>query len=131
MDKRILDIGCAKYQIDRNALFLFMEEAAGNRENPCCGSEEGESDAAANLCADQAVEQIFWEVLELYNEYNETGNLDTLVQLKCRLEEASLRYRSLPLAEEVLSINSCLPYERRIPCGNMARLVQSNDGSEY
>ena len=131
MDKRILDIGCAKYQIDRNALFRFMEEAAGNRENPRCGSEAGESDAAANLCADRAVEGIFWEVLELYNEYNETSSLDTLLQLKCRLEEASLRYRSLPLAEEVLSINSCLPYERRIPCGSMVRSVPSNDEGEY
>ncbi len=55
------------------------------------------------------------EVMQLYNEYARTENLDVLVRLKDKLEQVSLRYKSVALAEEVLNINSCLPYERRVP----------------
>ena len=93
MQKYIFDIGRAKYQLNTEA---FSPLRDGGNE----------------------VDEVFEEVMQLYREYARTGSMDVLVSLKCRLEEVSLRYRSMALAEEVLAINSCLPYERRVPCQN-------------
>lgn len=92
---RILDIGNARYRIDRSALKRFMLEAQES-------------------AAKESLDAIFDEVMGLYGEYAVTGKLDVLMKLKCKLEQVSLRYKSLELAEEVLNINSCLPYEWRV-----------------
>lgn len=92
MEKYIFDIGRTKYKINTDAFAVLIEE--GHRE----------------------IERTFDEVMQLYREYARTGSADVLVSLKCRLEEVSSMYGSVALAEEVLHINSCLPYERRVPC---------------
>ena len=120
MDKRILDIGNARYKINRKALCQLMEQvkrnAATGAPDACRGAKEGACNAdEEKICADESLECIFTEVMLLYNEYARCESMDALIRLKCKLEEVSLRYRSLVLAEEVLNINSCLPYERRIP----------------
>lgn len=105
MVRSILEIGNAKYRIDRGVLNRLFREASHSAsdggETTSCGSEE-------------PLEVVFNEVMGLYNEYAVSGRLDVLLKLKCRLEQVSLRYRSMALAEEVLTINSCLPYEWRI-----------------
>jgi len=121
MVKRIIDIGYAKYRIDRQALCVFMEEAkhtpAASAPEGCrCADGEPEAADAVEESSDQEVERICGEVMQLYREYARSESMDILVRLKCLLEEVSSRYRSLALAEEVLHINSCLPYERRVPC---------------
>lgn len=120
MERHIFNIGYAKYRINTDALSVFMEEAKNSateeQADPYCDAEKGAGNT--KVCADRAVEDVFAEVMHLYHEYAGSQNMDALVRLKCRLEEVSLRYRSFVLAEEVLSINSCLPYERRVPCGN-------------
>ena len=63
---------------------------------------------------DQEITSISEEVLSLYQDYQRCQNIEVLVKLKCRLQDVSVRYKSHVLAEEVLSINSCLPYELRI-----------------
>lgn len=95
MVKSILDIGNAKYRIDRSVLRRFMRDA---RES----------------YAEESLDAVFDEVMGLYGEYAVTGRLEVLMRLKCKLEQVSLRYKSLELAEEVLNINSCLPYEWRV-----------------
>lgn len=118
MVKSILGIGNAKYKIDCNALTRFKLEAQQYvvASAALYGDEaEGPSDCGAGtLPVDASLETIFAEVMQLYNEYARSESLDVLVRLKCKLEQVSLRYKSLALAEEVLSINSCLPYERRV-----------------
>ncbi len=120
MVKSILAIGNAKYEIDRNALTRFMREAQQSavthgvhEKGEHRGPDGGE---AAAFFADEPIEGLFAEVMQLYNEYATSEHLDVLIRLKCKLEQVSLRYRSHALAEEVLNINSCLPYEWRVRC---------------
>lgn len=118
MVRSILEIGNAKYKIDRYALSRFKQEA---RQHAACNTEAGAEigvlpfGGSDGSSVDASLDAVFGEVMKLYNEYARTESLDVLVLLKCKLEEVSLRYRSLALAEEVLNINSCLPYERRVP----------------
>lgn len=116
MVRSILEIGNAKYRIDRGTLRRFMREA---RQSTWPREGSGEvCDAAAAPCG-ESLEQVFNEVMGLYNEYAVTGRMEALMKLKSKLEQVSLRYKSLTLAEEVLNINSCLPYEWRV--GNLQR----------
>lgn len=118
MVKSILEIGNAKYKIDRLALGRFKEEA---RQNAMAGSDEREllpEMASGGASLDESLDTVFQEVMQLYNEYARSESIDVLMRLKDKLEQVSLRYRSLALAEEVLNINSCLPYERRVPSGS-------------
>jgi hypothetical protein len=110
MDKRIFDIGCAKYKIDTEALRVMIEES---RESACASGDAQEADNGADRISPSS-EQAFLEVMELCKEYSRTQSLDVLVKLRSKLEEVSMKYRSMAMAEEVLTINSCLPYERRI-----------------
>jgi len=123
MVKCILDIGNAKYKLNRNALSLFMQEAQ-QHDAASPGSDDDE-DQGSRYCEtpflDASLERVFNEVMQLYKEYAISESLDVLIRLKYRLEQVSLRYRSLALAEEVMNINSCLPYERRVPCNNGQR----------
>jgi hypothetical protein len=120
MVKRIIDIGYAKYRIYRHALCVFMEEAkqvtAASPPEGCRGADgEPEGADAVEEGSDEELERVCAEVMQLYREYARSESMDVLLRLKCLLEEVSSRYRSLALAEEVLHINSCLPYERRVP----------------
>ncbi|WP_129126390.1 hypothetical protein [Geomonas oryzae] len=113
MVRSILDIGNAKYKIDRLALCRFREEA---RRNADAGADERKAEPCdARPSIEESLDCVFMEVMQLYNEYARTESLDVLVRLKDKLEQVSLRYKSVALAEEVLNINSCLPYERRVP----------------
>ena len=121
MVKCILDIGNAKYKIDKNSLNLFMQEVRGTDFAPYTDSSEDQGSFDGANCghlAKVAPDRIFREIMQLYNEYARTENLDVLVKLKVKLEQVSSQYKSLVLAEEVLTINSCLPYERRVMCNN-------------
>jgi hypothetical protein len=119
MEKHIFDIGRAKYRINTDAFGALMELGGDRAERlpqGCPGAVPGQLDAAAAAAGQRLeIEAVFEEVMRLYREYARTGSMDVLVDLKCRLEEVSLRYQSIALAEEVLNINSCLPYERRVP----------------
>lgn len=114
MVRHILDIGNAKYRLNKNAISEFILEvrhqSAASRPELASGGGED-----AKPPADEALEAIFRDVMQLYNEYARTESLDALIQLKMKLEQVSLRYRSVALAEEVMNINCCLPYERRVP----------------
>lgn len=112
MVRSILDIGNAKYKIDRLALCRFREEA---RRNADAGADERKAEPHLGTSIEESLDCVFMEVMQLYNEYARTESLDVLVRLKDKLEQVSLRYKSVALAEEVLNINSCLPYERRVP----------------
>lgn len=120
MVRSILEIGNAKYEIDQDALKRFMREArqsAALRGEIDDGKEKVLTySASVSPPAEASIEAVFDEVLQLYNEYARNDDLDVLMQLKAKLEQVSLRYKSLALAEEVLNINSCLPYERRVTC---------------
>ena len=120
MVKSIIEIGNARYEIDRNALRLFMREAqesAAMQGVPGVGEQQSQDGSeTAAFSADEPIEIIFNRVMQLYNEYTISGSLDVLIELKCMLEQVSLKYKSLALAEEVLNINSCLPYEWRVRC---------------
>lgn len=120
MVKSIIEIGNARYEIDRNALRLFMREAqesAAMQGVPGVGEQQSQDGGeTAAFSADEPIEITFNRVMQLYNEYTISGNLDVLIELKCTLEQVSLKYKSLALAEEVLNINSCLPYEWRVRC---------------
>ncbi|MBU5612766.1 hypothetical protein [Geomonas azotofigens] len=113
MVRSILEIGNAKYKIDRIALGRFKDEVRQNwtKVSPDVAVPE----AGRELSLDESLDAVFKEVMQLYNEYAKTESIDVLLRLKDKLEQVSLRYKSLALAEEVLNINSCLPYERRIP----------------
>lgn len=115
MVRSILEIGSAKYKIDKYALGRFKEEVL---QNVPAVDDEGEAVAETSGCSgslDESLEQVFAEVMQLYNEYARSESIDVLLRLKDKLEQVSMRYKSMALAEEVLNINSCLPYERRIP----------------
>lgn len=120
MVRTILEIGNAKYEINCDALKRFMREA--RQSAVLRGELEDEKEkvltysAGAKSQVEASIDTAFDEVLQMYNEYARTEDLDVLVQLKAKLEQVSLRYKSLALAEEVLNINSCLPYERRVTC---------------
>ena len=120
MVKSIIEIGNARYEIDRNALRLFMREAqesAVMQGVPGIGEQQSrDGGETAAFSADEPIEITFNRVMQLYNEYTISGSLDVLIELKCMLEQVSLKYKSLALAEEVLNINSCLPYEWRVRC---------------
>ena len=120
MVKSILAIGNAKYEIDRNALTRFMREAqqsAAMQGVSDIGEQQSPDGREAEaFSADESIDTIFIKVMQLYNEYATSEHLDVLIRLKCKLEQVSLRYRSHALAEEVLNINSCLPYEWRVRC---------------
>lgn len=120
MVKSIIEIGNARYEIDRNALRLFMREAqesAAMQGVPGIGEQQSQDGGeTAAFPADEPIEITFNRVMQLYNEYAISGSLDVLIELKCTLEQVSLKYKSLALAEEVLNINSCLPYEWRVRC---------------
>ncbi|BCG46708.1 hypothetical protein GEOBRER4_n1517 [Citrifermentans bremense] len=120
MVRSILEIGNAKYEIDQDALKRFMREArqsAALRGELDDGKEKVLTySASVSPPAEASIDAVFDEVLQLYNEYARNDDLDVLMQLKAKLEQVSLRYKSLALAEEVLNINSCLPYERRVNC---------------
>lgn len=120
MVKSIIEIGNARYEIDRNALRLFMREAqesAAMQGVPGIGEQQSQDGGeTAAFSADEPIEITFNRVMQLYNEYTISGSLDVLIELKCTLEQVSLKYKSLALAEEVLNINSCLPYEWRVRC---------------
>jgi len=114
MARNIFEIGSGKYQFDQKTFNSFLEESR-NRP-PACGAAEvpgaGQSGGAVN---DLEMQGIFEEVMALYHDYMNCQNVEVLLRLKSRLQEFSLRYRSHVLAEEVLNINSCLPYEHRVP----------------
>ena len=120
MVKSIIEIGNARYEIDRNALRLFMREAqesAVMQGVPGIGEQQSrDGGEPAAFSADEPIEITFNRVMQLYNEYTISGSLDALIKLKCKLEQVSARYKSFALAEEVLNINSCLPYEWRVRC---------------
>lgn len=119
MVRRILDIGNSKYKLNKNALSEFILEA--RHQHAASHYMDGEShDPRECQSADESLDLIFREVMQLYNEYASSESLDALIRLKSKLEQVSLRYRSLVLAEEVMTINSCLPYERRVPSGGAA-----------
>ena len=111
--RHIFEIGNAKYQLNKNAISEFILEV--RHQNPVyCPGFASEEVGDAKSQAEEALDGIFREVMQLYNDYARTENLDTLMKLKTKLEQVSLRYRSVALAEEVMSINCCLPYERRL-----------------
>ena len=118
MTKDIFGIGSGRYIFDKKTLDSFIEEARHRSvgEEPVLHRDH----FAAGTDGDPSEEEIlhvFEEIMSLYHDYMRCQSIDLLVRLKDRLEEFSIRYKSLVLAEEVLSINSCLPYEKRISSG--------------
>jgi hypothetical protein len=113
MVRHICDIGRGRYKFDKNTLDSFLEEA---RNRPTTGDAET-PDVARGAEGQDDGEMLgtFDEVMSLYQDYMRFQSVDLLIQLKRRLEQASIRYHSHVLAAEVLTINSCLPYEHRIP----------------
>ena len=114
MVRHILDIGSGRYEFDKKTLDSFIEEA---RNRPTEGGIAGVPEVAGSAGDPNGTEMqcIFDEVMALYHDYMKYQNVELLVRLKCRLEEVSIRYHSHVLAAEVLTINSCLPYEHRVP----------------
>jgi len=110
MEKNIFDIGSGRYTFDSNTLDSFIEEA----KNRGCEFDLLDAAGTADVPNQLEIERIFAEVRSLYQEYMQCQRVEPLVRLKCRLEEVSIRFNSHVLAEEVLTINSCLPYELRI-----------------
>ena len=110
----IFDIGSGKYKFDRKTLNSFIEESRNRqpRSEPA-GIPDGAD--RADPWNDREMQCIFEEVMSLYQDYQVCQSVELLLKLKVRLEEFSLRYGSHVLAAEVLNINSCLPYEHRIP----------------
>jgi hypothetical protein len=117
MIRRILEIGRGRYKFNNKTLDDFIEESrhrrlAGGRQDagfPSTPDSAGEPD-------DRELPQVFEEVMTLYHDYQQCESIELLVKLKFRLQEVSIRYQSHVLASEVLNINSCLPYERRVSC---------------
>jgi hypothetical protein len=110
MEKNIFDIGSGRYTFDENTLDSFIQEAK-NRTSDFGLPETIGPDAVPN---EAEIERILAELMSLYQDYVQCQSIELLVTLKCRLEEVSIRFKSHVLAEEVLTINSCLPYEQRI-----------------
>jgi hypothetical protein len=113
MKKNIFDIGSGRYTFDTNTLDSFIEEAKMRCSE---SSESGLANPATPLDGPKGgeIERITEEVMSLYRDYVQCQSVEPLVRLKCRMEEVSIRFKSHVLAEEVLTINSCLPYEQRI-----------------
>jgi len=128
MEKSIFGIGRVRYRINMDAFSDLMGEMGGessDQKQPASAGARDPLDAtSANLGDRREIEEVFDDVMQLYREYGRTGSMDVLVTLKCLLEEVSLRYRSVALAEEVLNINSCLPYERRVPCNSSGEKLE-------
>lgn len=112
MVRHICDIGRGRYIFDKSTLNSFREEA---KAQPTPGDPPEFTDAPVANGPDDEMLVIFEEVMALYHNYMRCQSVDLLVKLKCRLEQVSIRYNSHVLAAEVLNINSCLPYELRIP----------------
>jgi len=110
MKKNIFDIGSGRYTFDANTLDSFIEEAKKRNSEFGLSEAIGPGDVPNEL----EIESILAEVMSLYQDYMQCQSVELLVTLKCRLEEVSVRFKSHVLAEEVLTINSCLPYEQRI-----------------
>jgi hypothetical protein len=113
MKNNIFEIGSGRYTFDANTLDSFIAEA--KKRNVDFGLPDDLS--RADIPNEGEIERISEEVMSLYHDYAQCQSVELLVGLKCRLEEVSLRFKSHVLAEEVLTINSCLPYEQRILCG--------------
>lgn len=113
MERNIFDIGSGKYIFDAKTLESFIEEAK-NRSHGAGENGLPESFDPAEVPSDWEMQCVFDEVMALYHDFMLCQSVELLVRLKCRLEEVSIRYKSHILAEEVLTINSCLPYEQRI-----------------
>lgn len=116
MEKQIFDIGRGKYVFDMQTLHYFIEEAnsRGQHDGSWCATR-GYEVAVDESPTEEEMNSVFDEIMSLYREYLHCQNLEVLVKLKARLQDYSVRYQSLVLAEEVLNINSCLPYELRVP----------------
>jgi len=116
METRIFEIGRGRYSISRSLLGSFLMESKKrvSEGEPHDGPFRAAGDRAGEPC-DRELRRIFEEVMELYDDYMRFESVDLLLRLKCRLQEVSVRYSSHVLASEVLAINSCLPYESRIP----------------
>lgn len=110
MVNSILKIGHCKYRLDKTVLNRCMRKAG---QGFTVGTDPQKAEAGTHPGA--TPDLLFNEIMALYNEYARSESLDVLVRLKCKLEQACVMYGSHELAEEVLSINSCLPYERRVP----------------
>jgi hypothetical protein len=113
MQRNLFGIGNGRYEFNRQTLDNFIEEA---RKRASLHSEGNDPVDAVNapVCGDWETRYVYEEILGMYREYQKCQSLDLLVRLKCRLQEISVRYGSHVLAAEVLNINSCLPYEKRI-----------------
>ena len=114
MVRHICDIGRGRYIFDKSTLHSFLEEAKA-QPTPNDPLEFTDAVQVANGPDADEMLLIFEEVMALYHDYMRCQSVDLLVKLKCRLEQVSIRYHSHVLAAEVLNINSCLPYELRIP----------------
>jgi len=117
MEQNIFDIGSGRYIFDAKTLEAFIEEAR-NRSSESGEKALLEISDLADVPSDWEMQCIFEEVMALYHDFIQCQRVELLVRLKCRLEEVSIRYKSHVLAEEVLTINSCLPYEQRIFYGS-------------
>jgi hypothetical protein len=113
MQRNLFGIGNGRYEFNRQTLDNFIEEA---RRRASSHYAEVDSAETANppVCGDWETRYVYEEILGMYREYQKCQSLDLLVRLKCRLQEISVRYGSHVLAAEVININSCLPYEKRI-----------------
>jgi len=114
MVRNIFEIGSGKYQFGSNTLNSFLEESR-NRPSTCGPAEVPGAGQPGGELHEMEMQGIFSEVMALYHDYMRCQNVEVLLRLKSRLEEFSLRYKSHVLAAEVLNINSCLPYEHRVP----------------
>lgn len=114
MQRHIFGIGCGRYEFNKQTLDSFIEEARSRSLAGRLAEATGQADGCTP--SDREAQAVFDEIMKLYRDYNMCQSVESLVILKCRLEEYSLRYNSHVLAGEVLSINSCLPYEERISC---------------
>ena len=115
MDKQLFDIGSGKYFFDKKTLDSFIEEAKNRTPyREICDTGLMHADDGVAEPNEMEMQTIFEEVMLLYQDYLQVQSVDLLLRLKCRLEEFSIRYQSHVLAEEVIHINSCLPYENRM-----------------
>ncbi|UFS68948.1 hypothetical protein LPW11_13695 [Geomonas sp. RF6] len=115
MHRHILKIGNARYTFNQAALCAFIAEAKMRERAslPLAPGAIGNAPPAGSAL--QPVLEEADRITALYRSYRSTGNIELLMELKSRLEKVSVLYESHALAEEVLSINACLPYERRVP----------------
>jgi hypothetical protein len=117
MARHILDIGSGRYTFDRKTLSAFIDEARNRPSLTYAGTSGVQTAPEQDPCDgrdEQEMQRMFDEVMSLYLNYLRCQKVEMLVRLKDRLVEYSIQYQSHVLAEEVLNINSCLPYEHRI-----------------